>query len=267
MTEHSNPFEDLLGLEELPKPTVSLKTVTYYKKFDSCFEVPDKLFVPSIQRNIIQEHLEFMRKYIRDCVKSGEEPIFGTIDLVLYKENYYLVDGQHRFLAIQKEFFENKSIIPIHALIYEIQTSLDEVLAKTKIEEIFKLRNRGIPVPSFILSSKEEKKDLLKDISSFLEQISPAIFKQAGGHTRPNININSFIENFRKTKVFKSIKTLEDFRKVFNDINLECYHKVNRMTESQMKKYGITLRMVSIWAQNKIYVGYSKDFDYLVKEE
>jgi len=265
-----NPFEDLLGLNQIP----SVKTVISYKKFDSCFEVPDKLFIPSVQRNIIQEHLGFMRKYIQDCAKTGEEPIFGTIDLALYKDTYFLVDGQHRFLAIQKEFFENKTIVPIHAAIYEIQVNsigIDEVkaetLAKAKVAEIFKLRNQGIPVPSFILSSKEEKKDLLKDISTFLELLCPDIFRQIGGHTRPKININSFLEIFRKTEKFKTVKTLEDFRKIFNDLNVECYHKVYRMTEKQMKKYGITENMLSVWAQNKIFIGYSKDFDFLVPEK
>jgi len=267
----ANPFEDLLGLESssyIPKEEHddSLKTITYYKKFDSFLDVPDNFFVPSIQRTVIKEHLNQMRKYIQDCVKCNEEPIFGTIDLVLYKDKYYLVDGQHRFIAIQKEFFENKSIIPVHTLVYEIQTS-DDMKAKTKIETIFKIRNRGIPVPNFILSTKEEKKDLLKEISSFLEQICPTIFKQVGGHTRPKININSFIENFRKTELFRSIKTLDDFKKVFNELNLQCYHKISKMTEKQMRKYGITENMISVWSQNKIYVGYSKDFDYLIKEE
>lgn len=275
----ANPFEDLLGLNQetsVPKAPESskedhkhddsLKTITYYKKFDSFLDVPDNFFVPSIQRTVIKEHLNHMRKYIQECVKNNEEPVFGTIDLVLYKDNYYLVDGQHRFVAIQKEFFENKSIIPVHTLVYEIKTS-DEVLAKTKIEDIFKLRNRGIPVPNFILSTKEEKKDLLKDIVLFLDQICPSIFKQVGGHTRPKININAFIENFRKTELFRNIKNLEDFRKVFNELNLQCYHKIAKMTEKQMRKYGITENMISVWSQHKIYVGYSKDFDYLIKEE
>lgn len=264
----TNPFEDLLGLEEVKesREQSSLKTVTHYKKFDTFLDVPDKLFVPSIQRNIIQEHLVFMRKYIQECAKANEEPIFGTIDLVLFNDNYYLVDGQHRFFAIQKEFFENKIIVPIYALIYEVQTS-NEALAKSKIEDIFKLRNRGVPIPSFILSEKEEKKDLLKEINTFLETISPVIFKQIGGYTRPKININAFLENIRKTERFKSVKSLGDFRKLFNDMNLECYHKVSKMTEKQMKKYGITDHMLSIWSQYKIYVGYSKDFDFMSSEE
>jgi hypothetical protein len=236
--------------------TSSPKSIISYRKFNSIVELPPKLFVPNIQRNIIKEHVDFMGKYIQECAAINKEPIFGTIDLVLFGDNYYLVDGQHRYCAIYKEYTERKIIVPIYSLIYEVDS-------ESQIEEIFKIRNRGIPVPDFMLSVKEGKKDLLKEISTYLETRCPEIFKQSGGHTRPKININTFLEHLRETKVFKTLITLDDFKKLFNNLNQECFNRFRKMTDKQIKKYGVTENMIAIWSQYKIYIGYSRDFDYL----
>jgi hypothetical protein len=237
------------------------KTSFVYKRFNSIFEIPNEVFIPNIQRNIIKEHVESMRKHIREYVKLGKEPIFGTLDFVLYDGAYYLVDGQHRYTAIQKELFENDIVVPIHALVYKV-FALDETQGKSEIEEIFKVRNKGIPVPKFMLSIKESKKDVLKDITTYLENLCPAIFKYKGGLVRPKININTFIEHFRVAPFFKNVVTLEDFIKIFTLVNQECFERLCAMDDKQKRKHGITENMMEIWSQNKIYIGYNKDFTF-----
>jgi len=231
-----------------------IRPTVIHKRFNSCLELSLNLFIPSIQRDVIPSHVEDMRVHIRDSVKAKKEPIFGAIDLVHLDNKYYLVDGQHRYNAIQKEYLENETIVPIHAMIYPASN-------EEELEEVFQVRNKGIPVPSFVLSLKETKKELLKKISKFLEKEYPEVFKY-DKFVRPYINTNTFIEYFRTTRVYSLIETFEDFQKVFNMMNQECYTKICTMSEKAKRKYSISDRMLLFWTQNKIYIGYSKDFDF-----
>jgi hypothetical protein len=247
---------DIVMTEECKESLDSIMTVFSYKKFESITDIPLDVFIPSLQRNIIKEHVESMRKHIREYVKLGKEPIFGTLDFVLYKDAYYLIDGQHRYTAIQKELLDNDINVPIHTMIYEVN---DEAL----VEEIFKIRNRGIPVPKFMLSIKESKKDVLKEASTYLETLCPAIFKHKGGLLRPKINIETFLEHFRVAPFFKSVATLDDFIKVFTLVNQECFSRLCSMDDKEKRKHGITENMIEVWSGYKIYIGYNKDFDFL----
>lgn len=232
-----------------------IMTIFSYKKFDSITDIPLDVFIPNIQRNIIKEHVESMRKHIREYVILGREPVFGALDFVLYNGAYYLVDGQHRYTAIQKELLDNDTIIPIHAMIYEVHS-------EDMIEEIFKIRNRGIPVPKFMLSIKESKKDVLKEAATYLENLCPDIFKHKGGLLRPKINIEIFLEHFRVAPFFKSVITLNDFIHVFNLVNQECFSRLCSMDDKEKRKHGITEHMIELWSGYKIYIGYNKDFNF-----
>lgn len=227
----------------------------FYHRFSSYLELKSNMFIPSVQRDLVESHIDSMRQHIKDSIKAKKEPIFGTIDLVNLDGKYYLVDGQHRYNAIEKEYIQNETIVPIHALIYPVSN-------EEEMEEVFKIRNKGIPVPSFILSVKETKKELLKKINKFLEKEHSEIFKY-DKFVRPYININTFIECFRMTKIYSLIETFEEFQKVFNLMNQECYSKIYTMTEKSKKKYGISDRMLSFWSENNIFLGYSKDFDFM----
>jgi hypothetical protein len=233
-----------------------IMTIFSYRKFNSIVDIPLDIFIPNVQRNIIKEHVESMRKHIREYVISGREPVFGALDFVLYNGAYYLVDGQHRYTAIQKELLDNDTVVPIHAMIYE-------VYSEDMIEEIFKIRNKGIPVPKFMLSIKESKKDVLKEAATYLETLCPAIFKHKGGLLRPKINIETFLEHFRVAPFFKSVITLNDFIHVFNLVNQECFGRLCAMDDKEKRKHGITEHMIELWSTYKIYIGYNKDFDFL----
>jgi len=211
-----------------------IKHSIIYEKFNSYLDLKSNIFIPSVQRDLIPPHVESMRQHIKEALKAKKEPIFGTLDLVKLDGRYYLVDGQHRYNAIEKEYIENNNIVPIHAVIYPVSS-------EEELEEVFQIRNKGIPVPSFVLSVKETKKELLKKIIKFLEKEYSEVFKY-DKFVRPYININTFIEHFRRTKVFALIDTFEEFVNVFSLMNQECYSKIS--DPKIVKKFTITERMI-----------------------
>jgi hypothetical protein len=235
--------------------TMLIRPTIIYKKFNSFLELESKLYIPSIQRDVIPQHVKNMRSHIQEYAKKGKEPIFSAVDIVLLDSKYYIVDGQHRISAIRQEYEENKLLVPIHSLLYTVEN-------EEELEEIFRIKNSNIPVPDFILSVKENKKELLKQITTFLLSTYPGIFK-TDKHARPYINVNVFIEHFRQSNIFSYIETIDQFKDVFQMMNQQCYTKISTMIEKSKKKYGISERMLTVWTENSVYIGYSKDFDFL----
>lgn len=234
-----------------------IKPSSVYKKFNSILEI-DTISIPSIQRTLIRPHIDELKFHIKDFLSKGKEPIFGTIDLAYYNHKYWAVDGQHRLTSLQELYNEEKIVVPIHTLIYNISSDKE-------LEEIFTIRNKSIPISTFILSENEKKKQLLKDITEFLTSDHKNIFRY-DKILRPYIHIDSFIEQFRSSKFYSAINNKEDFVAIFNMINQYCFSKVNLMTDKEKRKYGLSKAMIDLWTLNGIFIGYDKNYEIFSDE-
>ena len=111
-----------------------IRPIATYKKFNSILEI-DTICIPDIQRTLIRPHIDDLKVHIKESLAKGREPIFGTIDLAYYNHKYWAVDGQHRLTSLQELYNEEKIIIPVHTLIYNVNSD-------TELEEIFNIRNK-----------------------------------------------------------------------------------------------------------------------------
>lgn len=230
-----------------------IRPSTLYKKCNSVLDIKDQMYIPSIQRNIIRQHVIEIKEYINQSLVEGKEPILGALDLAYYDYKYYLIDGQHRFTALNEVTVEKNIPIPFHCLIYVV-TSQEE------LEQIFLIRNKNVPLADFLKILNEEKKSLLKIIISFLESNYKEVFRY-DKKIRPFIDINTFIENFRSSRLYSIIENITEFVDVFNMLNQECYTKVATMSEKDRKKYGISDPMISFWSTHGIYIGFDKNYE------
>jgi len=234
-----------------------LKHIVNYRKFSSYLELKEYIEIPNIQRDLIHIQIIEMSNYIRRCIQNNIEPVFGTLDLVNINgtSKLYICDGQHRFFAIKNEYENYSTIVPIHTLIYTVD-SYEELV------EIYKLRNMGVKVPDYYLSIEKDiidKKGLLQQINSFLSGLK--LFRMTG-KTRPYVNINDFVDAFTKSKFFNLINTIEDFKNLLYAINQVCYNEVNSMDERRSKKLGISSRMIDTMAQYDWFIGYDLNYPY-----
>ena len=229
-----------------------LKPVAFYKRFNSITEI-DNVEIPAVQRLLIKSHVDELKEHVIDSYEKSKEPIFGTLDLAYYRHKYWVVDGMHRLACLKELYVEKNIIVPINALVYYI--SLD-----TELEEIFTIRNKSIPIASFLLSMNEKKKELLKYVTAFLEQNFKNVFRH-DRILRPYIHINSFLENFRKSKLYDIINDEKEFVDVFNALNQYCFEKVYGMEEKEKKRYGISKTMIDLWNKDGVFVGYDKNYE------
>lgn len=234
-----------------------LKSISTYRKFASFEEIKSCIEIPNIQREINKDCVNEIVDYIKDSILSGIEPILGTLDLVQIDNVpvLYVTDGQHRLFAIKKIYEERRIVVPIHAMVYKVESY-------ERMESIFRIRNRNLPIPEYYLSLKKdvlEKKDILKEIESFLYNIP---ITKRGSTCRPNLNPSNFIEAFTKSKAFTLIRNLDDFKKLLYHINTKCYEKVSEMDEKMRKRNGISAKMIDVWSKYGWYLSYDLNFPY-----
>jgi len=230
-----------------------IRPSTLYKKCSSILEIKDQIYIPSVQRSLIRQHVVEIKEYINKSISEGKEPILGALDLAYYDYKYYLIDGQHRFTALSEVTIQKNVPIPFHCIIYVV-TSQEE------LEQVFLIRNKNVPLADFLKVLNEEKKYLLRTIVTFLESNYKEVFRH-DKTMRPYININNFIESFRSSKLYSIISNIEEFVDIFNMLNQDCYSKLATMTEKDRKKYAISDAMISFWSTHGIYIGFDKNYE------
>lgn len=228
----------------------------YYKKFENCMDLIPMMCIPSVQRDINENHIKNLRNHIQDFHSLKKEPLFSSVDLAFLEGKFYVCDGQHRITAIRREYEENKIIVPIHAMIYNVYTY-------EELEQIFRTKNMNLPIPDFILNLDEKKMNLLKQIHTYLLKKYPNIFDDKK-ILRPYINTNFFIETYRNSIYYNSIETLENFIELFEKENQKAKEIVQNMDEKNLNKHKISEKMLKVWTENNLYIGYSKGLDFLI---
>jgi hypothetical protein len=237
---------------------VALKSISEYKRYNSYAEISSLIEKPNIQRNIISKQIDSMKLYTKSCLDKGVEPVFGSVDIVKVSSypKMFIVDGQHRISVIESFYNENIHI-PIHAMIHSAETY-------EEMEDIFRIRNLGVPVPEFMtIKAKDDigkKQNLLKNIATWLEKIPTFRYKNAN---RPYVSIINFLDNFLKSKLYTIVETQEEFEKVLNLLNSEAYYYVLSLDDKGKKRAGITANMLKVWGDSKVYIGYDATYPYL----
>lgn len=187
--------------------------------FPSYDSIKDRIEILSFQRNINKNVVENIKNHILNYRLQNLTPILSVIDIGSYQGKYYIIDGQHRLLAI-KELFDSQIIISFNCLIYNCQNYND-------MKEIFILRNSGLEVPNYILFPPTNKESLLIEIKDYIRLLmtikKEKIFRELSSKNkrinRPYIDINIFMNFISNSEFLIDIHKIEDFIIKFNLVN------------------------------------------------
>lgn len=214
------------------------------KAFKSYEEIDGQIDIPDIQRSIMDDHVTSMATHI---MMNRSTPFFGAIDLVNLNGKLYVIDGQHRLSAIERVYRVRGIVVEFFAVIYHVNNHDDMV-------EIFKMRNKNIPVPQYIMDVNDNKLGLLKDIQNIIIGVNLFDNKHIN---RPYININNFMESLRKSKLISIINSRDDFISIFHTINEDL--RVQYTDLSKRKKLNISETMYTTARENGIFFGLDKN--------
>lgn len=229
------------------------------KKFVSYDEIAEKIYTPSFQRELNPEVVSSIKEYIYDRQKQDLDIQIGVMDLCKFNGQLFSVDGRHRLKALEEFYTETKKNITFYAIVYTVSS-------QEEMEEIFKIRNSGIPVPDFILNPPLGKGPLLKQINSYLRELPIVKISKPGSKAnRPSVDLALFMEYLTESELLEICTDLNSFIENFLKIN----RKIGKKTrdENWIKKMKITDTMLET-IQDKfknsevapIYVGLYKSY-------
>lgn len=225
------------------------------KRFHDIQEVFVYVQRPEVQRNIDKTHVADLREYIKSSYDTKEEPILGVIDLCKCPDlpnKLFVIDGQHRLQAYAEEFKETKRPIAVNTIIYTVPNA--EAIANA-----FRLRNKNCPVPDYIIKAQQSNsvRSLLKEIEAYVSTLK--LFNKY--IKRPNVNITQFMNALAQCAFKKSIKTIEQFKKAFDQVNDRL--KQQSSLGSYRKSQTISACMLQKCKQAGIYIGLDKNFMWM----
>jgi hypothetical protein len=201
--------------------------------------------IPNIQRIIDNSKINEIVEYHKDMyLNNGEYKFLGVISLCKYSENYYLVDGQHRYISMKKLYNDYRNDFNIFLQIINVNNIRN-------VEDVFNNINKNTPLPSIVFDNINTKNIIQECYNYFLETY-PYIFSDKSKCHRPSIYKNYFqellkyLQEYLRCEESKSlINIIEEYNNSFVNKNYEDF---NNITEN----------MYNIAKKNKFYLGLYK---------
>ena len=168
---------------------------------------------PNEQRIIDNNKVEEIVNYQLDYLKKYNQTNFlGVINIHKCIENneYYLVDGQHRFTAIKKL---------LHDYSHDIDICIEIVNVKTRkeLKDNYDLINKNTPLPEFPTTID---KNIPEKTAQYFQEKYPHIWSKNSRARRPHIYFNFFQETLAIiTKEINTIDSSEKLIKIIEDYN------------------------------------------------
>jgi hypothetical protein len=200
------------------------------------------IHIPNEQRlkdqDKINEIIEYQKIYYK---KNGIFNMLGVINIHYCEENKqnYLVDGQHRYNAINKLYTNGYTSINI-LFEYIIVDTMEE------LKQNYELINKNTPLPEF---PKEINKNIPENVALYFISNYPTIFKNNKRPFRPYINKNDFQEalgylTLKLNTAFEKAISIEELKKIIKDKN-------EKMKRWPIKTFENQIRKIKKWPEYK----------------
>lgn len=178
-----------------------------------------KIKTPHTQRIIEKRKVREIVQYQLDHIKKNKVPNFlGVLNIhhVSTENDYYLVDGQHRFNAI-KELYNRYS----HDL--EVVVEIVKVKDREKLVENYNLINKNTPLPEL---PQNINRTIPEETTLHFQEKYPHVWSDKTSAKRPNVLFNSFQETLGyvtqklQDEVDSSVKLIHEVEKLNEELSL-----------------------------------------------
>lgn len=209
----------------------------------------DKLFnidiqIPNIQRILNLEKVNEIVNYQIDELQYDNFNILGTINIHILKNKHYLVDGQHRYYALQKLYNLGHNI-PIFVEIVVVNSYED-------LKHNYNLINKNTPLPDL---PNNIDKSIPETVALNIKNKYPNIWSNNSRPNRPNIYFDYFLEAIAVLVQKLNISEVDKIQQLILDYNRNL---MNWDKENLPDYKSITQNMFDKCKENKFYLGLYK---------
>ncbi len=154
-----------------------------------------RIIIPECQRNEDDSNVNDIIKYEYDNYKTRGSFFFtGGLTLADSIQGLYLVDGQHRYSAIQKIWELQPS--------YRISLLLVKVDQSFTLEDLFSLINKSKPVPDYVINTVMDlkKRSALDKFEKLFRKEYKQYITNSKSPRRPNVNMQTILNAIELSK-------------------------------------------------------------------
>ena len=213
----------------------------------------NNIIIPDYQRIIdplkVQEIVDWQKDFFN---KNNYYCYTGTIILIQYEDNHYLIDGQHRYASLEN--LSKEQIYP------EVDYQIWKVSSTEAIREIYYHHNKNTPLPD--IDFEEKNKSLIEKICNYYRNKYPKAWKQENGKrtNRPFLNFNKFQEacaflchQLNWTNVEEVVQNIDLYNSILAGRNVQAYPKITSTMYEKAKSWGLYLGLFN-YESNKEYI-------------
>jgi 5-methylcytosine-specific restriction endonuclease McrA len=220
------------------------------------------ILTPELQRekNIdsINEIIEYQTNIF---LKTKSFCFVGELTIAIQDNNYYIVDGQHRYEAMKRIYTK--------CPYYKVCINVIKPDSNFTIDNVFELLNKSKPVPEYVIENttnllKKSKLDHFKNL--FVNKYKVYISK-SNNPRKPNINLDILLNKLNSSNLFNNeyminANDIFEYMEYVNIIywknldskyNMKCIEKVNNACEKHVL-YICNDIDDDIWLNNKDWV-------------
>ena len=235
-----------------PKIVDNNKIITQLKIGDL---LKEKILIPNEQRirddMKVNQIIDYQEKYYKN--KHNHFNFIGTINIHCCKENgkNYLVDGQHRFKAMQNLFTKH------HYSNFNVKVEIVIVENQTELKENYNLINKNTELPEF---PEEANKNVVENVCRFFFTEYESMWTLKKRQIRPYLNKNHFQEAvaYLSAKFIKSMNynmDEEDLKEIIIKKNIEMSSWTVEGYSKQIRKIKKWPEFLAICKENDFFIG------------
>ena len=234
-----------------PKIVDNNKMITQLKIGDL---LKEKILIPNKQRirddMKVNQIIDYQEKYYKN--KHNHFNFIGTINIHCCKENgkNYLVDGQHRFKAMQNLFTKH------HYSNFNVKVEIVIVENQTELKENYNLINKNTELPEF---PEEANKNVVENVCRFFFTEYESMWTLKKRQIRPYLNKNHFQEAvaYLSAKFSKSMNCNMDEE----DLKEIIINKNKEMSSWTVEGYSKQIRKIKKWPE---FLAICKENDFFI---
>ena len=204
--------------------------------------------LPEIQRIIDHDNVEEIVNYQINYYKDHKKFNFlGVLNIhyVIENQKYYLIDGQHRYKAIQNLYNIGHCEIDVAIELVEVNT-LEE------LKENYKIINKNTQLPAF---SEEIDKNIPESIAIYFKNKYPSMWSKTSRAHRPNIFFSFFQEGLGILTEKLKINNEEYLKEILENYN----SKLSKWPITSFPENStITTKIINKCKQSGLYLGLFK---------
>lgn len=235
-----------------PKIVDNNKIITKLKIGDL---LKEKILIPNEQRirddMKVNQIIDYQEKYYKN--KHNHFNFIGTINIHCCKENgkNYLVDGQHRFKAMENLFTKH------HYSNFNVKVEIVIVENQIELKENYNLINKNTELPEF---PEEANKNVVENVCRYFFTEYKSMWTLKKRQIRPYLNKNHFQEAvaYLSAKFSKSMNCNmdeEDLKEIIINKNKEMSSWTVEGYSKQIRKIKKWPEFLTICKKNDFFIG------------